>query len=283
MSAEEGNAKGLSLEGLAQRLQTLELENAELRGEVAELKGSSTARAVEEPAASSSQRRVSRSWLLRNAGAAAVGTMAAGALLARDASVAKANHFAPGISVDYVITHLETAGSTAVLGDAPNGEGVVGFGKANGVRGVGKAGVVGKSSTTGWEGVYGQHTGSGYGVVGDGSGNAFAGVLGRNPSGPGVRGKGPIGVWAAGHTGVWAEGEVGVRGVGMDFGKGGGYGGQFSGGRAQLHLFPMGTVGKPTTGAHTKGEIYMDSEGTLFVCTANGTPGTWRKVTTTAV
>jgi len=208
--------------------------------------------------------------------------MTAGALLARDASVAKADHFAPGIRVDYVITHLETAGLTAVLGNAPNGEGVVGFGKANGVRGVGKAGVVGKSSTTGWEGVYGQHTGSGYGVVGDGSGNTFAGVLGRNPSGPGVRGKGSIGVWAEGPTGVWAEGWVGVRGVGRRDVKGG-YGGQFSGDLAQLHLFPMGTVGKPTTDPHTKGEIYMDSAGTLFVCTDNGTPGTWRKVTTTAV
>ena len=40
--------------------------------------------------------------------------MVAGALLARDASVAKANHFAPGISVDIVVTHLETADSTAV-------------------------------------------------------------------------------------------------------------------------------------------------------------------------
>jgi len=290
MGAEEGNANGLSLEGLAQRLQTLELENermrsenAELRSEVAELKDSDPARAVEEPAASSSQkRRVSRSWLLRNAGAAAVGTMAAGALLARDASVAKADHFGPGISVDYVITHLEGANLTAVFGNAPNGEGVVGFGNANGVRGVGKAGVVGKSSTTGWEGVYGQHTGSGYGVVGDGSGNTFAGVLGRNPSGPGVRGKGSIGVWAEGPTGVWAEGWVGVRGVGRRDVKGG-YGGQFSGDLAQLHLFPMGTVGKPTTDPHTKGEIYLDSAGTLFVCTDNGTPGTWRKVTTTAV
>jgi hypothetical protein len=50
-----------------------------------------------------------------------------------------------------------------------------------------------------------------------------------------------------------------------------------------LRLVPKTTVGKPTTGTHTKGEIYMDSAGTLFVCTANGTPGTWKKVSTTAV
>jgi hypothetical protein len=93
----EGN--GLSLEGLAQRLETLERENAELRSKVVTLEGSDPGRAVEEPASSSEKRQVSRSWLLRNAGAAAAGTMAAGALLARDASVAKADHFAPGISV----------------------------------------------------------------------------------------------------------------------------------------------------------------------------------------
>jgi hypothetical protein len=295
MGAEkEGN--GLTLEGLAlrletqaQKLETLERENEKMRSEndalqskVATLEGSQMPPGDEEEPARALDGRVSRRRLLRSAGAAAVGTMAAGALLARDASVAKADHFGPGISVDYVITHLEGTNLTAVFGNAPNGEGVVGFGNANGVRGVGKAGVVGKSSTTGWEGVYGQHTGSGYGVVGDGSGNTFAGVLGRNPSGPGVRGKGSIGVWAEGPTGVWAEGWVGVRGVGRRDVKGG-YGGQFSGDLAQLHLFPMGTVGKPTTDPHTKGEIYMDSEGTLFVCTANGTPGTWRKVTTTAV
>jgi hypothetical protein len=409
MSAEEGNGSGLSLEGLAQRLetqaqklQTLERENAELRSEVAELKGSDTGLAVEEPASSSPKRRVSRSWLLRNAGAAAVGTMAAGALLARDASVAKANHFAPGISVDYVITHLETAGLTAVFGNAPFGEGVVGLGKTNGVRGnapngegvrgEGKAGVVGKSSTSGWEGVYGQHTGSGYGVIGDGSGANFAGVLGRNGFGAGVRGEGVTGVFGTSGSGVGVRGEgggtelgigvfgksftrEGVRGEGApgvlgevsseghsgvlgrntgsgygvvgegrgaDFfyagvlgrnptgygvrGEGNGnehagvsgsnpsgpgvhgsgtfgivgdgsganfagvlgsnssgYGGQFEGGKAQLKLNPKGIAGKPTSGAHTKGEIYLDSAGSLFVCAANGTPGTWRKVTTTAV
>jgi hypothetical protein len=44
-----------------------------------------------------------------------------------------------------------------------------------------------------------------------------------------------------------------------------------------------GTAGRPTTGEHTKGALYMDLEGALFVCTGEGTPGTWEKVTTTAV
>jgi hypothetical protein len=315
----EGNR--MTLEGLAHRLETLERENSELRSEVAELKNSDPARAVEEPASSFEKRRVSRSWLLRNAGAAVVGTMAAGALLARDASVAKANHFAPGISVDFVITHLETANSTAVLGNAPNGEGVVGFGNTHGVRGQGQTGVFGKTSATGFSGVSGQNTGSGYGVVGDGRGTNFAGVLGRNSSttgGEGVRGEGEtgvvgtstqadgigvrgssfdptgIGVNGKGPTGVFGEGgftfegnpNTGVKGIGRTGVEGlGDYGGKFAGSEAQLMLVPKGSAGKPS-GAHTKGEISMDSAGTLFICVASSTAAAaakWRKVTTTAV
>jgi len=49
-----------------------------------------------------------------------------------------------------------------------------------------------------------------------------------------------------------------------------------------LKLVAASSRGRPS-GAHTKGEIYMDSAGALFVCVKGGTPGTWRKVTTTAV
>ena len=90
--------------------------------------------------------------------------------------------------------------------------------------------------------MYGQHYNQGFGVVGDGNGSGHAGVFGRNASG---------------------------------------YGGAFQGGKAQLRLEPGSSAGKPTTGEHQKGEIYMDSAGTLFVCTAGGTPGTWYKVSMT--
>jgi len=123
--------------------------------------------------------------------------------------------------------------------------GVLGRNSAGaGVEGQGKNGVIGKSSVTSQAAVCGQNinSGQGYGVVGDGAGTG-AGVLGRGSTG---------------------------------------YGGQFSGNRAQLMLVPASTVGKPTTGAHVKGELYMDSATTLFVCTVNGTPGTWRRVTTVA-
>ncbi len=112
----------------------------------------------------------------------------------------------------------------------------------------------GSSLVTGYEGVYGQHTGAGFGVVGDGRGSHFAGVLGRNCSGPSVEGRDSR------------------------------YGGKFAGSRAQLMLVPKapGTTGPPT-GAHSKGEIYMDSQANLFVCVQGGNPATWRKLTSTAV
>ena len=280
-----------------------------------------------------------------------------------------------------------------VVGRNSGGEGVRGEGSTTaevaGVRGLGKTGVWGSSSATGYSGVYGQHTGSaGYGVVGDGKGTRTAGVLGRNKDGAfgyGVQGEGSTGVYGTsnvggagtgvkgentstiagygvygvtqvgtgvfgfsrtdgpgveglastgseagvlgrnrsggtgvkgeGQTGVWGAGPIGVRGDGEVFGvrgestqagtsgiygrndsgigaqgngktgvlgisSGGGYGGQFEGGKAQLMLKPAGTLGKPTTGTHTKGEIYMDKAGALFVCTAGDgtTVGTWKKV-----
>jgi hypothetical protein len=220
---------------------------------------------------------------------------------------------------------------SGVVGRNPDSDGV-------GVDGRGDTGVWGLSSRTGYSGVYGQHRGSsGYGVVGDGMGGS-AGVLGRNPSGEGVRGagrtglsgvgsddqqagvkgEGPTGVWGlsskTSYSGVYGE-HTGTSGIGTTgIGKGGapgvlgrnntgvgvlgegrngvhgtangGYGGQFEGGRAQLRLVPAGSAGKPTSGTHQKGEIYMDSAGALFVCTATSTATTaakWRKVTTTAV
>jgi hypothetical protein len=86
--------------------------------------------------------------------------------------------------------------NAGVYGVSTNSTGVLGQGSTQaevaGVRGIGKTGVWGSSSATGYSGVYGQHTGSsGFGVVGDGKGADGAGVLGRNPTrqgGAGVRG-----------------------------------------------------------------------------------------------
>jgi hypothetical protein len=74
MGAEDN---GLSLEGLAHRLETLERENAQLRHKVATLEGSGTSWSEQVPA-SESDGRVSRRALLSKAGAAAVAAVAAG-------------------------------------------------------------------------------------------------------------------------------------------------------------------------------------------------------------
>lgn len=94
---------------------------------------------------------------------------------------------------------------------------------------------------------------------------------------------------ADGGQGVYAEalrgngtGVVGFGGKRGVFGSGGDYGGELYGGLAQLRLRPKGTAGAPTSGSHLKGEIYLDTNGRLFVCTADGTPGTWRSVRTAA-
>jgi hypothetical protein len=360
MGAEEAG-NGLTLEGLAHRLdtqthklETLERENSELRSkvatleasqmppgdEVAELRSSGTPRTEDGEPPSSEwsgfEGKVSRRRLLSKAskaGVAAAGLVVAGALTQRDIREAEAAGQVIGVSSEPFRggvegTNLAEAGY-GVGGKASDGWGVDGEGERAGVRGhstqgtgvegvsvnnfgifgQGKAGVVGKSGTNGFEGVYGQHLGSsGYGVVGDGKGEAGAGVLGRNSDGTGVHGqssKSGYGGVTAEHTGTSGFGVVGlgtgstgagvlgrnssgigVRGEGNNgvHGKAtGGYGGLFEGGKAQLRLVPKTTVGKPTTGTHTKGEIYLDSAGTLFVCTANGTPGTWKKVSTTAV
>ncbi len=156
-------------------------------------------------------------------------------------------------------------GHAGVLGRNLNTNGIGVQGVTNntdglaGVKGEGSTGVWGVSSKTSFSGVYGEHTGtSGHGTVGIGKGGA-AGVLGRNPGGAGVLG----------------EGRNGVHGK-----ANGGYGGLFEGGKAQLMLKPAASAGKPTTGTHTKGEIYMDKAGALFVCTAGDgtTVGTWKKV-----
>jgi hypothetical protein len=189
--------------------------------------------------------------------------------------------------------------------------GVLGQVATVGVAGNGtRYGVWGRGSNPDASGVLGQHQGqdgqgkgvygladNGTGVLGDSMGGIgvrgessapnLGAVKGHNDGGgTGVVGVGKIGLLAFSHTdgwnAVWGRHTGNGRAVVGDSARG--YGGEFKGGKAQLRLAPAdGTAtGKPTTGTHSKGEIYMDSAGTLFVCTADGTPGTWRRFTTTA-
>jgi hypothetical protein len=91
-------------------------------------------------------------------------------------------------------------------------------------------------------------------IIGDSGLPGFAGVLGLSASGSGVSGDS-------------------VNGIGV----------QAQGGLAPLLLTPAGKAGAPTTGTHSQGELYVDSNGVLYLCTAAGTPGTWQQVVTAAV
>ncbi len=61
------------------------------------------------------------------------------------------------------------------------------------------------------------------------------------------------------------------------------YGAELGGGKAPVLLVPASAAGRPqaASGAHAKGELYVDANGDLFLCTASGTPGTWVKVAVT--
>jgi hypothetical protein len=82
--------------------------------------------------------------------------------------------------------------------------------------------------------------------------------------------------------GVVASGAfAGVQATGGDTGvsaSGGEYGAAFSGNKAPLRLHPASTQGAPASGVHRQGELYIDSQGHLFLCLATGTPGTWKEV-----
>lgn len=104
-------------------------------------------------------------------------------------------------------------------------------------------------------------TASRVGVCGSSDGGGFGGVFFNDEAttSTGVIGRANLG------TGVIAASTNGlslyVRG----------------GGRIQQDL--RGTAGPPASGAFSVGEQIRDSLGDLYICTAGGSPGTWRKVT----
>jgi hypothetical protein len=118
------------------------------------------------------------------------------------------------------------------------------------------------------------------GVAGIISAGSETGVLG-------LGGGGATGYGVAG----WAEGsEAGVQGMA----RGTSDGGHFSseeriglvtiGGQAQLALsrpgFDLAMVPPRTrTDAHIAGEVYLDDDQSLWLCTADGNPGAWVRIT----
>jgi hypothetical protein len=98
----------------------------------------------------------------------------------------------------------------------------------------------------------------------NGAGAALLGVA----SGNGNQGIGIIG---------WSKKPNGTGVVGFTGGAGA-YGGEFFGGLAEVRLRPGGAAPITLTNAHQVGELYEDQDGTLWICTTAGTPGTWREI-----
>jgi hypothetical protein len=184
------------------------------------------------------------------------------------------------------------AGSiAAIYATSNNGTAVTGVAgtSGTGVNGLSTSGTgVGGFSTSG-TGVDGESD-SGTGVTGQ-SGTGM-GVLGKSIGGPGVEGASGSGTGVYGNSssgpGVLGNSKTGQGMLGISFGSGpavqgnstSGVGGVFSGGEAALQLVSTASApGAPTTGAHTSGDIWIDSKGTLWVCITSGTPGTWVRLT----
>jgi hypothetical protein len=162
-----------------------------------------------------------------------------------------------------------TAGQSAFTNTAANGPAVHASGQEAGVRGVAYGqhgvGVRGNSPAPGGTGV------AGLGAVG---------VRGHAAVAPGLEAALDAGVEGTGPTGVRGEG-AGPTGVGVE--GTGRIGGRFEGIAAPLQLVPASTAGPPAGGTHAVGELYVDSQGKLYLCAAAGIPGTWMQIALTPV
>jgi hypothetical protein len=76
---------------------------------------------------------------------------------------------------------------------------------------------------------------------------------------------------SSGQVGVLGSGFIGVTGTGD-------VGGFFSGNLAAISLQPQDSPGAPTGGDFSRGDMLVDATGVLYLCVADGNPGTWVKV-----
>lgn len=206
----------------------------------------------------------SRRMLLKFGGAAAVAGVAAGAAVLARPGVA---HASTGWATGSVNADTETLVKPLNSSYASNDVLQLQYGTGIPYQQLGgpnlsfKAALAAYDTTTNNVGVYATSS-NGFGVFGvtnTGAGTVGAGLNGTaNSTGTGV-----LGV---------SSGGIGVQG------NGAAYGGSFSGGLAPLLLSIGFGQGAPTLGTHTKGELYLDTSATLWICAGSGTPGQWSKV-----
>ncbi len=132
----------------------------------------------------------------------------------------------------------------------------------------------------------GQQNAADYNVLGIGDAVAGTRLVGAKATGPPTSGDFLVGdqsnaqdgvVWictVAGNPGTWVQAsgnpifgtDVSTTTIKATGATGATSGAQFVGGLASGH---------PTTGAHAVRDFVVDTDGSLWVCTATGTPGTW--------
>ncbi|HZT96165.1 MAG TPA: hypothetical protein VFB34_04945, partial [Chloroflexota bacterium] len=172
----------------------------------------------------------------------------------------------------------QLGGGTGVQGQSQTGFGVLGTStSAEGVFGSSqtKYGVHGSSQKS--EGVFGQTLHGSRAVTGINWGNAGDGVHGESRQQKGRQlGKGN-GVFGQSGSGNGVVGKSG-GGTGIRGSSGSGRGGVFQGGTAAVNLQPTKYSGHPKSGTHWKGDLMVDRNGDLYICSANGKPGRWKRV-----
>lgn len=213
--------------------------------------------------------RSSRRGLLKLAGAAAVGAVAAGATGAQQAAATNGEavtigQWKTGTSPTRTDLDGSAGGGQAFLFQAGTGSNGIGYLTSAALcgmtynAGVG-TGVFGLTSIDGGSGVYGNNehsTAHGAGVTGVTNSALSQGVRGWNPLGVGVKG----------------DGKIALAGVGSIYGL------MVEGTRAAITFHA--TQGAPGTrsDAHLVGDIDLDVNGELWLCVAAGIPGIWRKL-----
>jgi len=241
-----------------------------LQQRVAELETRLTPTEPAEPdVAAGGQPCASRRGLLRLAGAAAVGAVAAGIGGVRPAAATNGEPVTIGQwKTGTATTRTDFDGSVgqgqAFLFQAGTSSNGVGYITTSALCGMtynsgAHAGVFGLTADGGGSGVVGHNenlSSTGAGVWGVSDSPAGSGVYAWNPAGTGLKAEGKIAVTAVGSLyGVLAQGT-----------------------RAALSLHA--TQGAPSgrADAHLAGDIDIDNTGDLSFCITAGTPGVWRKL-----
>lgn len=126
--------------------------------------------------------------------------------------------------------------------------------------------------------IHGFASGTGGGVVAQltSVSNSSAAVLGTTAGlGSALSGR----VTNPSSTAAAVTGETSGAGAGLQAVSTGGLGVVANGGRAPLRLVPGSGTGAPSSGSHQAGELFVDDQGDIFLCKADGDPGTWFRLT----